>query len=236
MAISENLGDLLAVEQALSGASASVRLDSYPGANSLVALERMPGPDHRSRDRHWISIWLLAGSYALMGMLLYPLCFLILGKVGGTILFYRGILYAVAVWVVQFAAMRFITGRTNAIPPRMGPIRGLFHFAVCCMSLSFNLTFLIVFPVTFDRSVTTYLLEELDHQGAMTPQEMENALIREYVTGAKAVPRRIQEQSISGTVRFDLGRVTLTPGGRSFVSFGRAIRAIYGSSDRSVPE
>ena len=105
----------------------------------------------------------------------------------------------------------------------------------CCfrfflVTFCLNTAFLIVMPVTFDRSVSTYLLETLENKGSLTENELEKALIDDYVVRRGAVNRRIQEQIISGNLEKTDENIRLTPQGELFVRICKSVRAVFGTS------
>lgn len=164
----------------------------------------------------------------LVGILLYPLSFLVCGKLFGEILFYRGILHALLVFLIQSGIGMAVLGGANVrkfIP--QGALRRFCAVALASLALSFNLTFLIVFPVTFDRSVTMYLIEELAHKKGLTEVQMESLLINDYVVKKKAVARRMQEQQLSQNVKREGKTFVLTPQGEFFIRFSRLIRTLF---------
>lgn len=164
----------------------------------------------------------------LLGILLYPVSFLLLGKCFGEIIFYRGILHALLVFVIQIVLGIVVLDRGTArtFIPQVS-LRRFCSFALASLALSFNLTFLIVFPVTFDRSVTTYLLEELAHKNSLSSEQMQALLIDDYILKNKAVLRRMKEQEISGNVANQGDSYILTPQGQRFISISRRLRRLF---------
>ena len=164
----------------------------------------------------------------LLGILLYPASFLLLDKCFGEIIFYRGILHALLVFVIQIVLGIVVLDRGTArtFIPQVS-LRRFCSLALASLALSFNLTFLIVFPVTFDRSVTTYLLEELAHKNSLSSEQMQALLIDDYILKNKAVLRRMKEQEISGNVTNQGDSYILTPQGQRFISISRRLRRLF---------
>ena len=106
--------------------------------------------------------------------------------------------------------------------------------AALIISVSLNLSFFIVFPVTFDRSVTTYLLSILRDKPAtencqgLTDKALEQYFISEYVLDKQAVQRRIKEQSIINMVERKNNCIQLTTRGQNFLKFLEIIKKIFG--------
>jgi len=111
-------------------------------------------------------------------------------------------------------------------------------FASLILAFCFNLSFFIVFPVTFDRSVTTYLLSAIKEKsgtqtcGGLPEKQLEQLFIDEYVLDQKAVSRRIKEQSIIKTVEKDRDCVKLTQRGDNLLNFLNLIKKLYSFSDQ----
>ena len=105
-------------------------------------------------------------------------------------------------------------------------------FAALVMSASIHLALFVVFPVTFDRSVTMYLLNRLNSSHSpscqgLAPKQMENLLIDEYVKKDQAISRRIKEQSIINTIQSNNQCVSLTDRGQKFLTFSELIKQLY---------
>ena len=165
----------------------------------------------------------------VIGIVLYPISFLVLGKTFGEVIFYRGIVHAFLIFVLQFlVGVVIINGGKSPNLIREPAFRRFLSLSLAALALSFNLTFLIVFPVTFDRSVTTYLLEELAHKKILSAEQMQSLLINDYVIDKKAVLRRMREQGLSGNVVGEGDRYTLTPQGERFIWVSRGVRWLFG--------
>lgn len=107
-------------------------------------------------------------------------------------------------------------------------------FSALIFSLSINLCFFVIFPVTFDRSVTTFLLNTLKERkisntcNGLTENNLESFLVDEYVKKEKAVHRRINEQSIIKFIQDNNGCFSLTNKGKDFLKFSNVIKGLYG--------
>lgn len=103
------------------------------------------------------------------------------------------------------------------------------------LSLAFNISFLIVFPVTFDRSITMFLLARIERQdGQLDAQGLEQVYVREYLGAMRQIDRRIEEQSLSGNIHVAQGRIHITPQGRRLLTSGRTIGGWFGVDPRFV--
>ena len=162
----------------------------------------------------------------LLGFLLYLA--LIVSPVfsGIPILFYRGIA-AAAVTSPLLALLLAIVGRRAAWLD-LSTIVG-----ATALSLAFNTSFLIVFPVTFDRSVTMFLLARIEREdGLLDRAALEQVYTREYLGDMQQIDRRIQEQSLSGNIRVEQGRIHMTAQGKRLLEGGRMIGGWFGADPR----
>jgi hypothetical protein len=165
----------------------------------------------------------------LIGVILYPISFLVLGNTFGEVIFYRGIVHALLIFAIQFLlGVGILSGGKGSSLLPTPAFRRFFSFSLAALALSFNLTFLIVFPVTFDRSVTTYLLEELAHKKSLSAEQMQSLLINDYVIDKKAVLRRMREQELSGNVVGQGDLYALTAQGERFIWVSRGVRWLFG--------
>lgn len=164
----------------------------------------------------------------LIGFAIFVLLFW--AKIGSslTILFYRGVALAIA------AAL--LTGLIALWPARRTGER-LLPISALAVSLSFNICFLVLFPVTVDRSVTVYLLSRVERQqqSGVDAAELRQAFVDDYVVKMGAVERRLDEQQRSGnvTVAPD-GKVRLTSQGERFMAFSRLVERLFGTDPRYV--
>lgn len=165
----------------------------------------------------------------LIGIVLYPISFLVLGDTFGEVIFYRGIVQAFLIFSLQIVLGAIILNDGAAMSHIREPaFRRVFALALAALALSFNVTFLVVFPVTFDRSITTYLLEELAHKQSLSAEQMQSLLINDYIIDKKAVLRRMREQEISENVVVEGSLYSLTPQGERFVWVSRRVRRLFG--------
>lgn len=105
-------------------------------------------------------------------------------------------------------------------------------FAALFISFAFNLTFFVVFPVTFDRSVTMFLLNTIENEqehnkAQMSRSDLEEKFISDYVLKNKAIERRIKEQSIIDIIEYKNNSINLTNKGFVFLKFSRIVGKLY---------
>lgn len=143
------------------------------------------------------------------------------------ILFYRGVMIAaLAAMLMGVAGLVATQWVRVALPTLVGAI---------ALSLSFNLCFLITFPVTFDRSITMFLLARIErNDGKLDASGLEQLYIREYLHDMRQIDRRIAEQSLSGNLRVSNGRIFLTPQGHSLLTYARRVGGWFGADPRFV--
>lgn len=167
----------------------------------------------------------LLGVLTLLGFALYVLLFWAGAGASMTILFYRGVVLAVLTALLVGLIALWPAGRTgdSSLP-----------IAAAALSLSFNICFLVLLPVTVDRSVSVYLLSTVERR-PMTSEELQRAFIDGYVVKMGAIDRRIDEQRKSGNVTVGSdGKVHLTKQGERFMAFSRLIARLFGTDPRFV--
>lgn len=171
---------------------------------------------------------LLLAFLTLFGFGIYLLLFWL--DLGGSIgiLFYRGVALAVAAAIATAIAGAWLV--------RGSDDRSL-AIAAGALSLSFNICFLVLLPVTVDRSISVYLLSTIEqHQKpGIKPAALQTAFIDGYVVRMGAIDRRIDEQRRSGNVVVTPdGKVKLTPQGQRFMNFSRLVARFFRTDPRFV--
>ena len=145
-----------------------------------------------------------------------------------TILFYRGVALAVVAALITGFFAHWLTRSSD---DRSLPV------AAAALALSFNICFLVLLPVTVDRSVSIYLLSTIDRRqdAGIDTQELQKAFVSGYVVKMGAIDRRIDEQQKSGNVTVGAdGTVRLTPQGQRFMAFSRLVARLFGTDPRFV--
>ena len=191
------------------------------------------GP-HRSRNDEQGTMGAFLTSIMWIGIGSLPAVFLfvVLAWAGvlrtlAPILLFRGVLLSFIA-----AALHSVLLIVSGIPVvSVPPIAA----ATVVVGWALNLTFLVVLPVTIDRSVTVYLLGRLSHADkGLSHQELRDSLVSTFVDEFDGVGRRMGEQVTSGNVISSEGRFALTPKGATFVRFGRAVGRLFGADMRFV--
>jgi NADH:ubiquinone oxidoreductase subunit 6 (subunit J) len=139
------------------------------------------------------------------------------------VLFYRGNILLGIVFILLL---------TSGVCWRITKVRFETGLAALVMSASIHLALFVVFPVTFDRSVTMYLLNRLNTSESascqgLSPQQMQNLFIKEYVKRDKAIARRIYEQSVIDMLKEKNECVSLTKRGQNFLKLSEFIKSVY---------
>lgn len=171
---------------------------------------------------------LLLAGLTVLGFAIYVLLFWAGVGSAMTILFYRG----VALAIIAAVAVGLV-----ALWPARRKSDSSLPIAAAALSLSFNICFLVLLPVTVDRSVSVYLLSTIEQRqdAGMTPDELQRAFIDGYVVKMGAIDRRIAEQRTSGNITVDAsGKVRLTSQGEHFMAFSRLVARLFGTDPRFV--
>jgi hypothetical protein len=142
--------------------------------------------------------------------------------------FYRGVVLVGIATILTFVAFLYISRWFRA------DVSAAFTAAV--LSMSINLTFLVIFPVTIDRSISVFLLGYMDQhpEEAFTPSQLRNAFSNVYVGQYQQVERRMDEQLVSRNINQVGDAYQISAQGRAFVSFARAIAWMFNTDPRFV--
>jgi hypothetical protein len=139
------------------------------------------------------------------------------------VLFYRGI----TLLIVNFFIFLFIAIFVNK------KFKSNFEtlLAAIIVSASINLSLFVVLPVTFERSVTMYLLRSLNENrinscGGLTKEQLEEKLINQYIIKNKAIDKRINEQELINFISNNQC-VSITKKAKNFLNLSEIIERIY---------
>lgn len=158
----------------------------------------------------------------------------------GMILFYRGIVFIAIATVVSIAAIYYalkIPFVAKHIAATAFPLEAIFSTTIAVAAL--HLCFFTLAPVTFDRSVSTFMLSRMSSGNAsqeqqFTKDQIHTILVSEYVDKYDAVGRRLNEQIQSKNIMQVDGKYQLTPQGEHFLQISKVITSLYAISDRYV--
>ena len=171
---------------------------------------------------------LVLAGLTVFGFAIYVLLFWTGVATSISILFYRGVVLALVAALITFLAALWLAAKTrdSSLP-----------IAAAALSLSFNVCFLVLLPVTVDRSVSVYLLSTIEqHQDlGIDAKHLQRSFVDDYVVKMGAIDRRIDEQKRSHNVTVGTdGKVRLTTQGRRFMAFSRLVAQVFGTDPRFV--
>ncbi len=148
---------------------------------------------------------------------------------GVTILFYRGLVLLMLAFGVTLGAMAVLAG-----PLRGWGVRRRDALGACVLSLSLNLSFLVIFPVTVDRSISVFLLGRMAaHPGEIVTAERARAEFEAVYLGQyRQIERRLAEQTATGNVAPSGAGFVITPQGDAFVRLCRLIAEVFRTDRR----
>jgi hypothetical protein len=98
--------------------------------------------------------------------------------------------------------------------------------AAVMISAAIHLSLFIVFPVTFDRSVTMFLLNALKNN-QLSKKQLEQRLINDYIIKNKALDKRLNEQKIIDYIHEENNNISLTQKSIGFLDLSELIKRIY---------
>ncbi|WP_244965520.1 hypothetical protein [Methylobacterium soli] len=171
-----------------------------------------------------------AGAVAL-GFLSFVLLFQLDLGAGITILFYRGLVLLGLAFAVTLALTTWLAGHFA----RTG-LRRRDALAACILSLSLNLSFLVLFPVTVDRSISVFMLGQMaaHPDDVVTPAQMRATFQDVYLGEYRQIERRMDEQALSGNVVPVGDGYRITPQGRAFIRLSGLIARAFRTDPRLV--
>ena len=180
--------------------------------------------------------WLAAQAALHAGALAFGFaCFVMLFQTdlwsGVTILFYRGLILLGVAFLMTLAAMAALAG--------LGRPWGLHRrdtLGACVLSLSLNLSFFVIFPVTVDRSISVFLLGQMAaHPDEGFSAERARAIFEAtYLGEFRQIERRLVEQSASGNVVLSGKEYVITPQGRAFIRLSELVAKAFRTDKRMV--
>jgi hypothetical protein len=168
-------------------------------------------------------MWKLLLLYVLgipLGFILYFIGFKVGLFADNEIIFYRGLLILFMTsfiqWLLAIVVIIFV------IKPEVSLAHAL---SITMTSLAVCATFLIVIPVSLDRSVSVFLLGYMKNMGhPLTRDELTFGLESIYVKKYNAIDRRIDEQLKSGNIKItENGGIALTKQGENFIALSTKI-------------
>jgi hypothetical protein len=167
------------------------------------------------------------------------LCFVLLFQAdlwpGITIVFYRGLVLLALAFAVTLAAMLAAMTWLARLCAGAG-LRRTDALGACILSLSLNLSFLVLFPVTVDRSISVFMLAQMaaHPDDAFTAARMRGIFEGVYLGEYRQIERRMGEQAASGNVIPVGDGYVITPQGRAFIRLSGLIARAFRTDPRLV--
>jgi hypothetical protein len=143
-----------------------------------------------------------------------------------SILFFQGCFASLCTFVAITGILLLIRG--------LGIIRAEFTgvlIGLVGLCIGFIMTIFVVFPVSYDRSVSIFLLARVAASGkeGVRAADLERQLIERYVVENRAVERRIREQLETGTIEANgTDRFALTSWGRKVLCINPTLEYLFG--------
>jgi len=147
------------------------------------------------------------------------------------ILFYRGLALIALAFVATFSVV-FLAARRVPI----AGMRGRDAFSAAVLSLAFNLCFLVIFPVTIDRSISVFVLGEMAAHAdrAYSADQMAEVFSSVYVGEDQQIDRRMREQLLSGNVERVGDGYRISAHGKTFIQTSKLIAWMFDGDTRFV--
>jgi len=164
---------------------------------------------------------------AIVGLGLLILLFWFGVADGIDILFYRGLVLCGVAFVATVLLFAFAARFTGNARWRDALAAGL-------LSLGLNVSFIVVVPVTVDRSISVFILSYMAaHPGeTFTAKQIETAFEREYLGRLRQIERRLHEQQVSRNVRSANGGYTISSQGMEFIHWARWVGRLFRTDRR----
>lgn len=145
------------------------------------------------------------------------------------IVFYRGVFLSfLSTCILAVAGLLLYKRMRIDLPTLVGAI---------ATSLSFNLCFLVLFPVTVDRSISVFLLARIEsNPNGLSEKELTQIFMKEYIINMTQIHRRIEEQNLSGNINIVNDRIYISNQGSNFLKTSRVISNLFDTDKRFVGE
>lgn len=114
----------------------------------------------------------------------------------GSVFFYRGLMMLAVVAVV--ATIVLVTLSRTSFRGVIG-VRDI--LLIVSLLVSVNVVFFTHLPVTADRSISVFILAEMNRtEGPLTSDQIADIVVHEYLLERGAIEKRLDEQVVTGTV------------------------------------
>jgi len=142
-----------------------------------------------------------------------------------SILFFQGC-FATALSFLGITGAFLIAVRCKRIRPDLAGVA----IGLAGLYLGGIMTLFVVLPVSYDRSVSIFLLSRIAASGlrGVSTSELESDLIQRYVVEQQAVARRMKEQLATGTIEnLSADRFTITPRGTRLLCINPLLERLF---------
>lgn len=147
------------------------------------------------------------------------------------ILFYRGVVLCALAAVLTVALLWYVGARWKIATIRDAIAAGVLSFGL-------NLAFLVLAPVTVDRSVSVFILGYMatEPDKPMSVADLRGVFEQRYLGDWRQIERRMEEQTISGNVTPSGSGYVLTSRGRGFLATSKVIAWMFDTDPRFVTQ
>jgi hypothetical protein len=147
------------------------------------------------------------------------------------VLFYRGL---AALVVSGLLLLGTLWALLRPLPERLG-LTARDTWGAAIVALSLLLVVFVLGPVTFDRSISIFLLSQFELAGApLSEQSARDIFLHTYIDDWDQIGRRLREQEISGNLVRTPQGFMLTAQGRLLMETARVFSRIFGGDPRIV--
>ena len=146
------------------------------------------------------------------------------------VLMYRGLIFLLLVAIINLSLgnilKKFFFKNLN----------GFDIFSIMVMVCSIMMVFFVLVPVTVERSVSVYMLSEMDESGtSFSKEDIEEKFIDTYVKKFGAFDKRFDEQIVTGTInKVDDNKYIINNKGKFIVKMFRFISKIFNTDKKLV--
>lgn len=187
------------------------------------------GKLNSGKFKYVIKLTLIHFSFLMLSYLLISSLFMIDILNNLQVLFYRGI--AVILLVSLFILIIQLLLRRMAFFSRLFSVKDLIMSLVVIICI--NITIFTHLPVTADRSITVFMLGCMNEsRSPLTKEQLQEILIKKYITEYDATGKRLDEQIESGTVVKNGDCYIITHKGRLLMDIYRIVADLYGISKK----
>lgn len=108
--------------------------------------------------------------------------------------------------------------------------------AATMVAASLSICFIVVLPVTIDRSISVFILSRMDSdpRQVFTAGQIRNIFVNQYVDGYQQILRRLEEQRTSGNIIKIGSGYRIDGQGIAFMKFARFLSKIFKTDPRFI--